>query len=222
MSRPIRGETVAVAGLVAALTAACFGGGSTPQINYYALSPPDTVAKSGVAPAIAVEELRAQAPYDERRIVYRTSPYQLSYYEYDQWAAAPGVLVADYLRRAYQASGRFGLVLPRPGTDTAAILGGQVLAFEETGRSKPTEKGASKTDTDAATTWKARIVLDLELRDAESGRILWTRRTEQEIALASRKPEALAAALSKALTEIAATTASEVATAATTATAARQ
>lgn len=94
-----------------------------PSINYHALSPPDAVARTGVAPAIAVEELRAQAPYDQRRIVYRTSPYQLSYYEYDQWAAAPGVLVAEYLRRAYQASGRFGLVLPQPGTDTTAILG---------------------------------------------------------------------------------------------------
>lgn len=204
-------RNLVVAALLPTVTA-CFGGGPTPTINYYGLSAPDAVARAGVAPAIAVEELRAQAPYDERRIVHRTSPYQLSYYEYDQWAAAPGVLVAEYLRRAYQASGRFGLVLPQPGADTTAILGGQVLAFEQLGAPGKAKPAASAPG-------KARVVLDLELRDAETGRILWTRRAERELALADRTPAALAAALSKALGEIAASTATEVAGAAGTATA---
>ena len=209
-------RTTLLAALLATLTA-CFGRGPVPRINYYALSPPDAVARAGVAPAIAVEELRAQAPYDERRIVHRTGPYQLSYHEYDQWAAAPGVLVAEYLRRAYQASGRFGLVLPQAGADTTAILGGQVLAFEELGG--PRDGKAKPTGTAPG---KARVVLDLELRDAETGRILWTRRAEKELPLTSRDPAALAAALSKALGEIAAATATEVASAAGTATAAKE
>lgn len=197
---------------------ACFGG-PAPSISYYALSPPDAVSRAGVAPAIAVEELRAQAPYDERRIVHRTSPYQLGYYEYDQWAAAPGVLVAEYLRRAYQASGRFGLVQPQASADTTAILGGQVLAFEEL--RVPGGGGGGKANPAATTPHRARVVLDLELRDAETGRILWTRRAEKEIPLASRTPAALAAALSEALSQIASSTATDVAGAAGTATATR-
>jgi ABC-type uncharacterized transport system auxiliary subunit len=221
MTRALRSLVpVAPAVLVLAVAlSACFGGGPAPAIQYYALSAPDAVARTGAAPAIAVEELRAQAPYDERRIVYRTSPYQLSYYEYDQWAADPGVLVAEYLRRAYQASGRFGLVLPQAGADTAAILGGQVLAFEELGSGGAA--GASAKASTPGRTWKARVVLDLELRDAEAGRVLWTQRVERELPLQSRSPEALAAALSKALGEIAATTATDVAAAAAAATAAR-
>jgi ABC-type uncharacterized transport system auxiliary subunit len=185
--------------LLAALLPGCLGGGgSAPAVKYYALSPPGQVTRGAATTSIAVEELRADAPYDERRIVYRPGPYRVSYYEYDQWAAAPGALVADYLRRAYQASGRFRMVLSEPAADTGAILGGRVLAFEEV---------------DVGRRRQGRITVELELRDAESGRILWTRRAEQTVGLARRSPEALAAALTQGLARIAASTAGEIAAA---------
>jgi ABC-type uncharacterized transport system auxiliary subunit len=184
--------------LLASVVGCLGGGGSVPAVHYYALSPPVRVAGGGGGAAIAVEELRADAPYDERRIVYRPGRYQLAYYEYEQWAAAPGSLVADYLRRAYQASGRFRLVLSEPAAETRAILGGRVLAFEEV---------------DAGPKARGRITIDLELRDAESGRILWTRRAEETISLSRRSPADLAAALSQGLARIAASTAGDIAAA---------
>lgn len=186
-----------------ALSAGCLGslgGGPAPVTRYYALTAPAGAAGVQGSPAIAVEELRADAPYDDRRIVYRTGQHRVAYDEDDQWVAAPGSMVADSLRRAYQASGRFGMVLAEPGTDTAAIMGGRVLAFEEVdGGPRPRV---------------AHIVLDLELRDAETGRILWSRRADQRIAVARPTRDALAAALSRALSRIAADTAGEIAAAA--------
>jgi ABC-type uncharacterized transport system auxiliary subunit len=178
------------------LLAGCLGGGASTPPRYFALAAPDAIKRESGAAAIAVEELRVDEPYDDRRIVHRTSDYRLAYDEYDQWAAPPGVLVADYLRRAYQASGRFGMVLAEPGADTRAILGGRILAFEQVQRGP--QRGIG------------RVALDLELRDAESGRILWTQRAEKEIVLTRPSPENLAAALSRALASIAAETAPAV------------
>jgi ABC-type uncharacterized transport system auxiliary subunit len=186
-----------------ALSAGCLGrlgGGPAPVTRYYALTAPAAAAGVEGSPAIAVEELRADAPYDDRRIVYRTGRHRVAYDEDDQWVAAPGSMVADSLRRAYQASGRFGMVLAEPGTDTAAIMGGRVLAFEEVDRGRQPRV--------------AHIVLDLELRDAETGRILWSRRADQRIEVARPTRDALAAALSRALSRIAAETAGEIAAAA--------
>jgi len=199
-------RAAARAALMCTALAGCLGdlgGGPAPETRYYALSAPAAAAGVSGSPAIAVEELRADAPYDDRRIVYRTGRHRVAYDEDDQWVSAPGALVADSLRRAYQASGRFGMVLAEPGAETAAIMGGRVLAFEEVDRGR--QPGI------------AHVVLDLELRDAETGRILWSRRADQRVAVGRPTRDALAAALSAALARIADSTAAEIAAAAQTA-----
>jgi ABC-type uncharacterized transport system auxiliary subunit len=194
----------AVCVLVALSAAGCLsglgGGGGAPEPRYYALTAPQATSQGRQgALSIAVEELRADAPYDERRIVYRLSRHRLAYYEDDQWVAVPGLLVADSLRRAYQASGRFAMVLSEANVDAAAILSGRVLAFEEVmeGRARA-----------------GHLSVELALRDAENGRILWTRRLTERVALTRPTRESLAAALSRAVARVAATTADELAAAA--------
>ncbi|HKE16592.1 MAG TPA: ABC-type transport auxiliary lipoprotein family protein, partial [Kofleriaceae bacterium] len=178
------------------------GGESAPAVRTYALSGAGAPAASGRgrgALSIAVEELHADAPYDQRRIVYRASRYRVDYYDDDNWVAAPGVMVADSLRRAYQSSGRFAMVLSEPAADTAAILGGRVVAFDEV------DEGARRV---------AHLAVELELRDAESGRMRWSRRVEERVAMTAPSRDALAAALSRAVAQLAAATAAEIAAAA--------
>ena len=38
-----------------------------------------------------LESLETEAGYDDERIVYRTTPYRLDYYQYHRWSAPPGV-----------------------------------------------------------------------------------------------------------------------------------
>jgi ABC-type uncharacterized transport system auxiliary subunit len=179
------------------------GGAAAPPVQYYTLTAPAAAtSRAGAGRTIAVEELRADAPFDDRRMVHRAGNYRLVYDDDHQWAAAPGVLVSDCLRRAYQSTGRFGMVLSEPSSETTAILGGRLLAFEQLD-----DRARAGHKAPRARSGVGRIALELQLRDAESGRILWTRRTEQRIRLDQPTPDALAAALSRALGSIAADTA---------------
>jgi ABC-type uncharacterized transport system auxiliary subunit len=197
------------AALAALSLAGCLGGlggSAAPPVQYYTLTAPAAAApRPDQGLTIAVEELRADAPFDDRRMVHRAGSYRLIYDDDHQWAAAPGVLVSDNLRRAYQATGRFGLVLSEASSETSAILGGRLLAFEQLDAGARSGTGAR------ARPGTARIALELTLRDAETGRILWTRRSEKRIRLDRPTADALAAALSRALATIAADTAPAVA-----------
>jgi ABC-type uncharacterized transport system auxiliary subunit len=142
------------------------------------------------APVLAVEPLEADEPYDDERIVYRENPYKVDYYHYHRWSAPPGAMVGRHLERALAASGRFAAVLrePPPG-DAAYVLGGRVLALEEVDVSRRR--------------WLARVALELHLRDARTGDVVWSRRLEETEPVGRQSPEGVARALSRALDRVA-------------------
>jgi ABC-type uncharacterized transport system auxiliary subunit len=126
--------------------------------------------------------------YDTDRIVYRLSPYRLDYYEYHRWSAPPGLLVADYLRRAYAQTGLFREVVAEPTSDGEWVLAGRLVALDEIDES--------------AERWQARIALELSLRDARTGAAVWSAAYERREPMPERNPEGLARALSDALARI--------------------
>lgn len=182
-------RTLVLAAL-AALVVAC--GGKMPETRYYQLAsvaPPAAESHDNAGVSLAVAPLETDQAYDDERIVYRVTPYRLDYYNYHRWSAAPGTLVANYLERAFEHSGRFRSVV-REGSATAPVtLGGRVVALEEVDRSR--------------TEWLGRIVLELTLTDASSGEVLWAQQYEETEPLPAQNPEGLARALSVALKRIA-------------------
>jgi len=173
--------------LVIALLCAC--GGKLPETRYYQLAVPAAPATEPAGDAVlAVEPLAADTAYEDERIVYRTTPYRLDYYNYHRWSAQPGALVAGYLEQALAKSGRFRAVVRAPSDEASLVLGGRVVAIEEVDRSK--------------TQWVGRIVLELVLSDTKRGTTLWTRRVEDSEPLRVQSPEGLAEALSIALARI--------------------
>ncbi|HEU5058106.1 MAG TPA: ABC-type transport auxiliary lipoprotein family protein [Kofleriaceae bacterium] len=169
--------------------AAACGGGRAPATHYYDLA---SAARrhAGTGPVLAVEALEADEPYDDDRIVYRENPYRVDYYHYHRWSAPPGAMVGRHLERALAASGRFGAVLREPPADGAAyVLGGRVLALEEVDVSRRR--------------WLARVALELHLRDARTGDVVWSRRLEETEPVARQSPEGVARALSRALDRVA-------------------
>jgi ABC-type uncharacterized transport system auxiliary subunit len=168
------------------LVAGC--GGTLPETRYYQLASPRTatVASSTATAALTIQPLDADPAYDDERIVYRLTPYRLDYYNYHRWSASPGTLVADFLERMFEKSGRF----KRVTRDASApvTLGGRVVAIEEVDTSK--------------TTWTGRIVLELTLTDSATGDVLWSEQYEESEPLAAQTPEGLAQAISKALDRI--------------------
>lgn len=143
---------------------------------------------------MGIEDFSTSPAYDEQRIVYRESPYRFDYYHYHRWSAPPGLQAADVMRQVYQATGAFEAVVGYSST-ADVVLTGRVVAYEEV---------------DHADEWQARVSLDLQLRDAMSGRMIWSDRIEQLATLDKQTPNGLAAAMSKAMTRIGIQTTPEI------------
>ena len=175
--------------------AAC--GGKLPDTRYYQLAPPESKARGGGDALLVLEPLTTDAAYDDERIVYRTTPFRLDYYQYQHWSSAPGLMVSNYIEQAFEASGRFRGVVHELTPDAPVVLAGRVVAIEEVDRSK--------------TAWLGRIVVELVLTDARSGEALWTEQFDETEPLRLQTPEGLAAALSIAMSRIVARTAPTIA-----------
>lgn len=167
--------------------AAC--GGKLPDTRYYQLGQlgPAATAPTG-ARLLVLEALTTDGAYDDDRIVYRTTPYRLDYYQYQRWSSAPGAMIGNYLEQALERTGRFRAVVRDVTPDAPAVLAGRVIAIEEVDRSK--------------TEWLGRIVLELQLSDPRTGEALWTQQLEELEPLRQQTPEGLAAALSIAMARI--------------------
>ena len=185
MTTPLRIAFVAAA----ALAAAC--GGKLPETRYYQLAPPAT-KQTGGSGVLVLDTLTADAAYDDDRIVYRTTPFRFDYYQYQRWSSAPGIMVGNYLEQAFETSGKFRAVVREMSPEAPIVLAGRVIAIEEVDRSK--------------TDWVGRIVLELSVTDARSNEVLWTSQLEEIEPLRAQTPEGLAAALSIAMSRIAAQT----------------
>lgn len=170
--------------LVLAL-AAC--GGKLPDTRYYQLASPDTKGKGGDG-VLVLENLTTDGAYDDDRIVYRTTPFRLDYYQYQRWSSAPGVMVGNYLEQALEKSGKFRSVVREMTADAPVVLAGRVIAIEEVDKSK--------------TEWLGRIVLELQLTDARTNETLWTDQFDESEPLQAQTPEGLAQAISVAMARI--------------------
>jgi ABC-type uncharacterized transport system auxiliary subunit len=181
--------------LACAACAACAG--AMPETRYYQLVAPEAKPATGGDAVLVLETLHTDSAYDDDRIVYRTTPFRLDYYQYQRWSSAPGVMVGNYLEQALERSGKFRAVVRELLPDAPVILTGRVLAIEEVDRS--------------ATEWVGRIALELQLSDARTGAALWTKQLEETEPLRQRTPEGLAQALSVAMTRVVAQTVPEIA-----------
>ncbi len=177
----------ALAGLALVL-GAC--GGKLPETRFYQLAAPSKPAPQPPGDlVIALESFDTDAGYDDDRIVYRTTPYRMDYYQYHRWSAAPGTLVGNFLEQALERSGHFKTVTREASDRAAAVVRGRVLAIEEVDTSK--------------TKWIGRLVLELTVIDPQTSAVLWTQQFEETEPLRVQSPEGLAEALSKAMVRIA-------------------
>jgi ABC-type uncharacterized transport system auxiliary subunit len=196
----VRWSVLLVLALALGASSAC--GGSAPEVKHYRLDlqPQQTGAEVADKPVLGIEQFTTDAAYDEPQIVYRKTPYELNYYYYHRWATNPGMLVTDALRRGYAATGRFESVSTGQVVGSDVVLSGHISAIEEVDVTE--EK------------WLGRVVLEMRLRDGQTGDLLWTEVFEEQERLAERSPAGLARALSEALTRVVDQSADDIAQAA--------
>lgn len=163
-----------VAGLVAT---ACASVRTTPEIQYYVLAVPSGDAPALPAP-VRVDDFAIDDPYATRQLAYRTSPYRLAYYNYHRWAGSPEGVVAAAAREYLEQR-------DDDGDGAPFEIGARIRRLEEV---------------DADDSWSGALALEFTVH--RKGVLVLERAYSETEPTARRNPEAVVAALSRALERI--------------------
>jgi uncharacterized lipoprotein YmbA len=189
-SRILRWSVVTVLSLAAS---ACVNlNKSYPEKRSFVLDVPaeQRAAAQDARTVLKINKLRVAPLSAGRAMVYRTGDVQYENDFYNEWFAAPGVLVTQQLQDWLARSGRYQLVL----TGTSQVEPGQIL------EGTITEFHGDFRQREAP---RAVLALDLHLLDGQrEGRLLFHRLYHQEVPLQDRSPVALAQGLSQGLRAI--------------------
>ena len=166
---------------------ACSIAGQRPAVHHYTLSLTVPETQGPRKMTLVVRPLNARAPYDQERIVYRSSAYAFDLYNYHRWASSPGEQVTTWTRRYLRSSGLFAHVLPISGSRADLVLDGTIQQFEEV---------------DHEQTWDATLSVDFWLTHAGDSTPIWFQSYSATQQAPKRNPEAIAEAMSRNLEHI--------------------
>jgi ABC-type uncharacterized transport system auxiliary subunit len=168
------------------LLSGCF---STAAKRYFQIVPMDksTEPHSRVGKVLYVEPVRVDPLYDDFRVIYRVSPFELKYYSHAFWAKKPDALfreaVSDYLIRK---KGFPRVMLDILQGDPEIILRSNVRLVEEIDNPK---------------VWYGRLAMDLEFLEFKTGQSILKHSFDRYMPLGARKVQFLPAVLSAILVE---------------------
>jgi hypothetical protein len=181
----MRKHAISLAAVV--LLAGCFS--SSPAKRYFQIVPMDRNAERHpvIGKILYVEPVRVDPLYDDFRIIYRVSPYELKYYSSVFWAKKPDALfreaMGDYLSRK---EGFPQIMLDVLQGDPEIVLRSTVRLIEEI---------------DNPNVWFGRLAMDLEFLEFKTGRSLVKHSFDKRLPLAARKAQFLPSILSGILVE---------------------
>lgn len=172
------------------LLSAC---GGVPETFYYTVAPLAVKTTSTESNnnhnertvVLGVEKFSAEALFDDDRIIYRDSAYEVKYYHYRRWAAMPRQLVTDQVIKQLQAAHICRNVVNFPSNNRVDyVLTGRILSFEEWDRGE---------------LWFGRVAFTAQLYDPASRQLLWSEVFEAETRAEKRLPVAVVEAIGKSL-----------------------
>lgn len=168
------------------LIAGCF---STPAKRYFQIVPIDKSPEphARVERMLYIEPVRVDPLYDDFRVIYRVSPFELKYYSHAFWAKKPDDLfreaISDYLGRK---EGFPRVTMDVLQGDPQVVLRASVRLVEEI---------------DEPNAWFGRLAMDLEFLEFKSGKSILKHTFDRRKALGTRKVQFLPAVLSDILVE---------------------
>ncbi len=160
--------------------------GGVPETYYYTLAfEPDKKQNDGHAPfsfALGVQKFDSEVIYDDDRIIYRDSPFEVKYYFYRRWVAPPRHLVTEKVVNYLADSGLFEKVTTYPSpANVKYVLSGRLLAFEEW---------------DEQNNWYGKVVFTASLHEPATQRVIWKNKFEHLQPVTKKIPAAVVEALS--------------------------
>ena len=175
---------VTTAVVLSVVLGGCFGTQNVKRYFQLGSPSPETVPRDGVL-RLLVEPVKTNHLYDDFRIVYRLSPYQVNYYSYDFWIGKPAELVQHFLVDYFRRCGHFERAddeLLRQDPDL--VLRSELRVFEEI---------------DEKSSWYARLSMGFELLDYRSGAVVLKYEFDRRRSLPERDVRHLPGAISKML-----------------------
>jgi len=172
--------------LLVLLFAACF---SVPTKRYFQIvaTGKDAQLHPKVGKALYIEPVRVDPLYDDFRVIYRVSMFELKYYSYVFWAKKPDALfraaIGDYLN---EKEGFTRVTLDVLQGDPEIVLRSSVRLVEEIDNPK---------------VWFARLAMDLEFLEFKSGKSLLRHAFDRRLPFQARQVRNFPAVLSKILME---------------------
>ncbi len=180
----MRKNALALAAIL--LLAGCF---STPAKRYFQIMPIDInpAPHPRVERVLYVEPVRVDPLYDDFRVIYRVSPFELKYYSHAFWAKKPDDLFREAMSDYLGAKGGFPKVMIDVlQGDPQIVLRSSVRLLEEI---------------DEPNAWFGRLAMDLEFLEFKTGTSILKHTFDRRLALGARKVQFLPAVLSNILVE---------------------
>lgn len=163
---------------------------TTPSKRYFQIFLPpdlDELMHPWTGKVLYVEPVRIDPLYDDFRILYRVSLYELKYYSYDFWAKKPDALFREAMGNYLDKRQGFNRVtLDILQADPEIVLRSNIRMIEEV---------------DTSQAWFGRLAMDLEFLEFKSGRGLAKHSFDRRLPLAERKVRYLPGAVSNILRE---------------------
>ncbi|MGZ5423820.1 MAG: ABC-type transport auxiliary lipoprotein family protein [Candidatus Aminicenantales bacterium] len=168
------------------LLAGCF---STPSKRYFQIVAMDTGAElhPKIGEVLYIEPVRVDPLYDDFRVIYRVSPYEIKYYSSVFWASKPDGLVREAMRDYLVRKEGFSRIT------LDVLLGDPVIALRSNIRLIE--------EIDNPTVWFGRLAMDFEFIDFKSGALLAQHSFDKRLPLAGRKSQFLPTVVSGILVE---------------------
>lgn len=167
------------------ITAGC--GAARPSKYYQLTVPADSAATTQANPfpvTLLLGTLTSSHLYREDHLVYSSTGENMGIYEYQRWAEPPTEMIDEVLFRGLRSSGRYKEVYSlRSNVHGDYLLHGHLYDFKEV----------------AVPALMARVTLELELRDMNTGTSVWTHFYTHDEPVSGKDVTAVVAALDKNL-----------------------
>lgn len=171
----------------ALLLAGCFS--STPAKRYFQIVAleQDAGPHPEIGRGLYIEPVRVDPLYDDFRVIYRVSPFELKYYSTVFWAKKPSDLFREAMSQYLNRKEGFARVtLDILQGDPDVVLRSNVRLVEEI---------------DNPDVWFGRLAMDFEFLEFKSGTRLARHSFDRRLPLGSRKVQFLPSVLSHILVE---------------------
>ena len=156
--------------------------------TYYTLHVPPAVdppRAPKAAASVAVGEFRSPTYLRQGAIVYRATPEEVGFYNYQRWAVDPREFVTDTIADRLRESGRFAEVKIYDGrSDVDLMLTGRLEKLEEVDY----EGGV-----------KVEVALSAQMTDLRSGKAVWANAASETAEVNKRTVPAVVAEMSQAM-----------------------